>query len=328
MNKKKILSIASILIVLMAAGFIAAICIGAKNISGNVIVDSIFHYVSDDLDMQLVRDVRIPRAIATVIVGAALAVSGAAMQGVTRNPIAEPSIMGVTQGATLTVTIITVSAFSSNMFGRTIAAFMGALGSGLLILLFCMQNARNMSMSRFILMGSAVSVFFISLATIIAMIFNRSWDLAFWVAGGFRIISWNHVLLLLGSLVFIVLLILLSHRINVVNLGEDIAIGLGENPARVRTIVILIMIPLCAVCVSVAGNIAFVGLIIPHIMRKIFGNDYRLIIPFSLLGGSVLVVWSDIAARMINAPYETPIGLFTSLIGVPFFLYLVRKENG
>ncbi|MFV0393068.1 MAG: FecCD family ABC transporter permease [Coprobacillaceae bacterium] len=325
---KKVISIASILIVLIAAGSIAAICIGAKTISLDTIWDSIFHFQEGNLDMQLVRDARIPRALATIIVGAGLAIAGAAMQGVTRNPIAEPTIMGVTQGATLIAVIVIVSAMSSTLFGRTLAALVGALGSGLLILVFSMQNARNMSMSRFILMGSALSSFFISIATIIAMIFNRSWDIAFWVAGSFRVVTWSHVILLLFSIICIVILIFLSYRINIVNLGEDIAIGLGENPSRVRMIVILVIIPICAISVSVAGNIAFVGLIVPHIIRRIFGNDYRLIIPFSMLGGAALVVIADIAARMVNSPYETPIGLFTSLIGVPFFLYLVRKENG
>lgn len=327
--KKRVISVGIIMLALIAVGFTAAICMGAKDISPDLIWSGITAYNADNLDMQLVRDVRIPRALATLLVGACLGGAGAAMQGVTRNPIAEPTIMGVTQGATLAATIAIVTALGSTMAGKTGAALVGAFLSGLLVLLFSMQSARNMSLSRLLLAGTAIGTFFISMSTVIAMLFNRSWDLAFWVAGGFRTITWKHVqmLVVIGG-IFMLALLMLSRQINIVNLGEDISISLGVNPARMRLVTILCIITLCAVSVSTAGNIAFVGLIIPHIMRKTFGNDYRKIIPFSMLGGSILLGFADIAARMVNDPYETPIGLFTSLIGVPFFLYLVRKENG
>ena len=327
--KKRVISFSILLVVLIAVGFAAAICVGAKDISFAMIWRSIFSYDPDNIDMQLIRDVRIPRVLCTMLVGAFLGISGAAMQGVTRNPIAEPTIMGVTQGATLTVTIAVVSAMAGSLMQRTLAALIGAFISGMLVLLFSIRSARNMSLSRLLLAGTAIGTFFLSWSTIIGLIFNRSWDIAFWVSGGFRTASWNQVLMLLviGG-IFSIGLIAFSWRINIVNLGEDIAIGLGAKPARVRLFVVLFIIPLCAVSVSVAGNIAFVGLIIPHIMRKTFSGDYRVIIPLSMLGGSLLLCWADIAARVINAPYETPIGLFTSLMGVPFFLYLVRKENG
>lgn len=327
--KIKVITVSLILSALIAVGFTTAICVGAKNIPLDTIWLSITDYNPDIIDMQLIRDVRIPRAVCTILVGAFLGVAGAAMQGVTRNPIAEPTIMGISQGATLTVTIAVVMSVGGGMLGKSLAALAGAFVSGMLVLLFSIQSARNMSLSRLLLAGTAIGTFFISLSTMIAMIRNRSWDVAFWVAGGFRTAEWRQVwMLAAGGIIFMLILLLLSGRINIVNLGEDIAIGLGTNPGRVRFAAVLLIVPLCAVSVAAAGNIAFVGLIIPHIMRRIFGLDYRLIMPFSMLGGSLLLVWADIAARMINSPYETPIGLFTSLMGVPFFLYLVRKENG
>lgn len=309
-------------------GSFIAISFGAKQIPLQVIFDSIFHY-EEVLDMQLVRNVRIPRVICTIMVGGILGVSGAMMQGVTRNSIAEPSLMGISQGATLSVAIATAIPNFFWFGGRMTAAFIGALCSGLFVLFFSMQNARNMSLSRLLLAGTAMSTFFLSMATVIALITNQSQSLAFWVAGGFRSVSWSSVWLV-GSIggISVILAFFLSKRINLVNLGEDVAIGLGEKPARVRTYVFLLIIPMCAVSVAVAGSISFVGLIVPHVVRKLVGVDYRKIMPLSFLAGATLLVWADVAARLVNQPYETPVGLFTALIGVPFFLYMVRKERG
>lgn len=140
--------------------------------------------------------------------------------------------------------------------------------------------------------------------------------------------TWNSVMLLLivGGMTTIIALFL-APKINIVNLGEDVCIGLGENPVKIRMITLLLIIPMCAVCVAVAGNIAFVGLIVPHIIRKLLGTDYRVIMPVSFLGGAMLVIWADVLARLVNQPYETPIGLFTSLVGVPLFIWMVRKES-
>lgn len=326
-NKKKAGLLAFACSVIVAVGLIAAIAWGTKNISLNTIWDSLFHY-DGSLDMRLIRDGRLPRAIATALVGGFLGVTGAMMQGVTRNPIAEPSMMGITQGATLAIAIVSVNSSLYGLFGSTFAALLGALASGLLVLFFSMQNARNMNISRLLLAGTAMSTFFISLASAIAILNNRSQNLAFWVAGGFRTITWDSIKLLasVGTVGMLCALLLAKH-INIVSLGEDVSIGLGENPVKIRILTLLLLIPICAVCVSVSGNIAFVGLIVPSIIRRIVGVDYRLIIPVSFVMGSALVVWADIGARLINAPYETPVGLFTSLIGVPFFLWIVRKEN-
>lgn len=313
---------------MIAAGLVIAIVCGTKTISLDIIWDSLFHY-DESLDMQLIRNGRLPRAISAALVGGLLGVTGAMMQGVTRNPIAEPSMMGITQGATLAIAIVSASQSLYGLLGNTVAALTGALISGLLVLFFSMQNARNMNVSRLLLAGTALSTFFISLASAIAILTGKSQNLAFWVAGGFRGITWNSVLLLvvIGIPGMICALILAKH-INIVSLGEDVAIGLGENPVKIRMFTLLLLIPVCAVCVSVSGNIAFVGLIVPSIIRKWIGSDYRIIMPLSFLAGATLVIWSDIGAKLINAPYETPVGLFTSFIGVPFFLWMVRKENG
>ena len=326
MNKKIfILVLGSSIIAII--GLIVAICAGAKSIPLQTVWDSIFHY-EEVLDMQLVRDVRIPRAISTAFVGGILGITGAMMQGVTRNPVAEPSLMGITQGATFAIALLGMSSSLYGILGNTLAALIGAMVSGLLVLAFSMKSARNMNMSRLLLAGTALSTFFISMATVIALLTNKSQTLAFWITGGFRAVTWNSVILLLAiGGITTILALFLAPKINIVNLGEDVCIGLGENPVKIRMFTLLLIIPMCAVCVAVAGNIAFVGLIVPHIIRKIVGQDYRVIMPISFLCGATLVIWSDVLARLINQPYETPIGLFTSLVGVPLFIWMVRKES-
>ena len=326
MNKKTFILVLGCSIVAII-GLIVAICAGAKSIPLQTVWDSIFHY-EDVLDMQLVRDVRIPRAISTAFVGGLLGITGAMMQGVTRNPVAEPSLMGITQGATFAIALLGMSSSLYGLLGNTLAAFVGAIISGLLVLAFSMKSARNMNMSRLLLAGTALSTFFISMATVIALLTNKSQSLAFWITGGFRAVTWNSAMLLLivGGMTTKIALFL-APKINIVNLGEDVCIGLGENPVKIRMITLLLIIPMCAVCVAVAGNIAFVGLIVPHIIRKLLGTDYRVIMPVSFLGGAMLVIWADVLARLVNQPYETPIGLFTSLVGVPLFIWMVRKES-
>lgn len=326
MNKKAALFV-SICSVIAVLGLIIAISVGAKQISLETIWNSIFHY-EPSIDAEVVRNARIPRALCAALVGGLLGMCGAMMQGVTRNPIAEISTMGISQGATLAIAFLYLMPTLYGFVGKTLVAFVGAFLSGGLVLIFSMKNARNMNMSRLLLAGTALGTFFLSLATIIAMLTNHAQSLAFWVEGGFRSVTWNNVyLVLIVGGIGIIFAFLLAPHINIVNLGEDVAIGLGEKPSRIRLYTLLLIIPLCAVCVAVAGNIAFVGLIIPHIVRRIVGLDYRYIIPLSFLAGATLLIWSDIAARMVNQPYETPIGLFTSLLGVPFFLWLVRKET-
>lgn len=326
MNKKVVFLISTCSLFAII-GLVVAICAGAKSIPLQTVWESLFHY-EDVLEMQLVRDVRIPRAICTAFVGGLLGITGAMMQGITRNPVAEPSLMGITQGAMFAVAIVGTSSSLYGLFGNMFAALIGALISGLLVLGFSMKSARNMNLSRLLLAGTALSTFFISLATVIALLTNQSQNLAFWISGGFRATTWESVKLvsMIGG-VSTILSLLLARKINTLSLGEDVCIGLGQNPVKIRLYTLLLIIPMCAVSVAVAGNIAFIGLIVPYIVRKIVGSDYRVIMPVSFLCGATLVIWADILARLVNQPYETPIGLFTSLVGVPLFIWMVRKEG-
>jgi len=210
-----------------------------------------------------------------------------------------------------------------------IASFIGAMITGIIVLGFISKKANNSSIAKILLAGTAMSTFFISLTTIIGLLSNQSQMIGFWVSGGFRNASWaDFRLVFFVGLIGLIIAILLSPKINILNLGDDVAIGLGESPEKIRFATLMVMIPMCAAAVAVGKNIAFVGLIVPQIVRKLLGEDYRKNIPCSFLLGAVLLTYADIAARMLFDPYETPIGVFTALIGIPFFIAVARKERG
>lgn len=312
-------------IVILLLGIGLSISLGAKSISLPTVFSSIFGS-KEEVNSQIIRDIRMPRAIAAALVGAFLAVSGAIMQGITRNPIADPSIMGITQGATFTVAIAFVLQKGVGSFGLMCFSFIGASISGLLVYVLSSRSIKGVDPIKLALAGAALGTLLISLATAVAMYFNLSQQLSFWISGGLTTAKWAGVKLLSIVGVFgITASIILAPKVTILSLGEEVAIGLGEKTNIIRFIGIIVVIFLSGSAVSVAGNIAFVGLIVPQIVRSIVGPDYRYIIPCSLVIGAALLVYSDVLARMINQPYETPIGALTALIGVPFFIYLVRK---
>lgn len=317
---------------ILLIGIILSISIGSKDISLKTLADSLFLNL-DSLDSKIVRDVRLPRALAAALVGGFLAVSGAIMQGITRNPIAEPSVMGITQGATFTIAIALVlqkvlPGFAPGSFMLMIFAFLGASISGILVYFISSKSRGKVDPVKLALSGTALGTLLVSLATAIAMYFNLSQQLSFWISGGLVSAKWEGVKLLIiaGGIGFL-LAIIMAPRITILSLGEEVAIGLGQKTNLVRFISLLVVILMTGASVSVAGNIVFVGLIIPQIAKAIVGADYKYIIPSSLVLGSVLLVYSDVLSRMINPPYETPVGAITALIGVPMFIYLVRKET-
>ena len=315
-------------LLLLVLGLVLAVRLGSVHIAFSDIFNSIFNY-SETLELMLVRDVRIPRALSVLMTGGILGVTGAMIQGVTRNPIAEPSILGVSQGATLVIAIFYAAGIGITTKNVMIASFIGALITGLIVLGFISKKANNNSIAKILLAGTAMSTFFVSLTTVIGLLTNQSQMIGFWVSGGFRNATWaDFKLIFIVGIIGLIITMILSPKINILNLGDDVAIGLGESPEKIRFITLMVMIPMIAAAVAVGKNIAFVGLIIPQVVRKILGEDYRKNIPCAFLLGAVLLTYADIAARMLFNPYETPIGVFTAIIGIPFFISVARKERG
>jgi iron complex transport system permease protein len=327
-NNKNSLTLMVCGIFILIIGLFLSVSLGAARIGLSEIWDSIFRF-SDKLELILIRDVRIPRVLCVLITGGVLGTSGAMVQGVTRNPIAEPSLLGVSQGAILVVACFYAAGISITTVNVMIASSIGAVFSGMIVLGFILKRSNYNSITKILLGGTAMGTFFISLTTVVGLLSNKAQFIAFWVGGGFRNANWSEVILITTvGIPGLIIAILLSKKINVLSLGDDVAISLGQNPEKIRLITILIMIPMCAAAVAVGKNIGFVGLIVPQIVKKVIGEDYRKNIPLSFLLGAVLLTYSDILARMVFTPYEIPIGVFTSLIGVPFFIAAARKEKG
>ena len=331
MNKRNSYVLIVLGLMLLTLGIFISVSIGAKDISFSTMIDSLFTN-NGDIELKIIRDVRIPRALAGALVGGFLAVSGAIMQGITRNPIAEPSVIGITQGATFMVAVaLVLQQINPNIviggFSLMIFAFLGGGISGLFVYFLSSRSIGKVDPVKLTLAGTALGTLLISLATGACMYFNLSQQLSFWICGGFIGVKWQGVkLLLIVGVIGISLAMILSKKITILSLGDEVAIGLGENTNRTRLIALIIVILLTGASVSVAGNIIFVGLIIPQIIKKIVGVDYKYIIPCSFVMGAVLLVYSDVFSRLINPPYETPIGSLTALLGVPVFIYLIRKD--
>lgn len=332
-NKKTLACIVMVIgIMLLIFGIVMSISLGAKDIDFFTTIKSLFVF-NNDVNSKIITDVRMPRALSASLIGGFLAVAGAIMQGITRNPIAEPSIMGITQGATFMISIaLVLQKIYENLvigsFKLMIFAFIGASISGLLVYFISSRSIRKVDPIKLALAGTALGTLLISLAMGISMYFNLSKELSFWISGGLVSANWDGVKLLaiVGGSAFIGAVII-SPKITILSLGEEVAIGLGQKTNSVRFLSLIIVILLTGASVSVAGNIILVGLIVPQIAKAIVGSDYKFIIPTSMIFGSVLLVYSDIFSRMINPPYETPIGSLTALLGVPMFIYLVRKDK-
>ncbi|MBU5354305.1 FecCD family ABC transporter permease [Paenibacillus silvae] len=315
-------------ILLLVLGMALSISFGAADIQLGVVWKAVFNFNPDLTPHQIIWEIRLPRVLGGAMVGACFAVAGAIMQGMTRNPLADSGLLGLNAGAGFALAIC--FAFFPGMPYMYIIMY-SFLGAGLGVLLvygFGAASRSGLTPLRLVLAGAAVSAMLSALSEGIALYFRIGQDLAFWTAGGVAGTKWSHLQVMfpwvLGALI---VGLIISRSITLLSLGEDIAVGLGQRTGLIKLLGLIVVLILAGTAVSVVGAVGFVGLIIPHLTRKLVGVDYRWIIPCSAVMGSLLLVFSDLAARMINPPYETPIGALVALIGVPFFLYLARKER-
>ncbi|MGE7999504.1 FecCD family ABC transporter permease [Lysinibacillus sp. NPDC093190] len=303
-----------------------SISFGVADISIETIWQAIFHYSAALPEHQVIFDIRIPRVIGAALVGASFAVAGAIMQGMTRNPLVDSGLLGLNAGATFMLAIC--FAFFPNIpyIYLILWSFLGA-GLGVAIVYGIGSLSKGgLTPMRLVLVGAAVSALLGALGEGIALYFQIGQDLAFFYAGGVSATKWSNLQVLIPWLLLAFIgALILSRSITLLSLGDEIAVGLGQKVGAVKFWGLLIVLVLAGGAVSVVGAVAFVGLIVPHLTRYIVGYDYRWIIICSIVYGALLVVLADFLARIINQPYEVPIGALISLIGVPFFLYLSRK---
>lgn len=271
---------------------------------------------------------RMPRALAALFSGTAFALAGGVMQGVTRNPLADAGLLGINAGAGFLVALTAVLFPSMSNAGTILSAFFGAALAVALVYGIGIGKYKSGPI-RLILAGSAVSALLTSLSQAISLSFGLSRALSFWTAGSLSGITWQSLLLTLPWITGSGLAaLLLSGRLSVLALGEESAAGLGVNVKSVRLAGIGCVLVMAGASVSLVGGISFLGLIVPHMARFLTGGDYRRLLPISALFGGILLVLADIAARLVNAPFDTPVGALVSAIGVPLFLVLTYRKKG
>lgn len=311
------------LLFLLLSSIVIALSKGAVSISFQAIVAAFTSQRT--MDSQIIMNIRLPRTILTTLVGINLASSGAILQAVMKNPLADPHIIGISSGAGI-AGIFIMLILPQFSFLITPAAFVGALLAACCIYLLAWKN--GIRPLRIILAGVAVSSFIgAGISALLILYSDRVHGALMWMVGGFAARSWQHVYLILPYTVLgIIFILFFTRHLNVLMLGDDIARGLGLNIERTRIVLTAAAALLAASAVSVAGLLGFVGLIVPHTARLIIGSDYRFLLPASILLGGSIVTLSDTVARCAFAPIELPVGIFMSILGVPFFLFLLRRE--
>jgi len=287
-----------------------------------------FHSSASTIDQAIIWQIRLPRVILASLVGSMLALGGASYQGVFRNPLADPYLLGVAAGAGLgaTIAIVTPSSFSELL---PLAAFVGGVAAVTLTYVMGAKTARNSSSPSIILAGVAVAAIFTAIQTNVQQ--QHAADLQpvySWILGSLSVATWSDVRLILPYVVLSAV-VLLSHRrlLDVLRLGEEEALTLGVNPNRVRLIVVAAATLGTAAAVSVSGLIGFVGIIVPHLVRLTTNASYRVVMPVSLLSGASFLILADLFARMVEAPGEVPLGVVTAFIGGPFFILVLRSRR-
>lgn len=324
----KLVSILTVSLIALLASMFAAISFGAKDMTLATVWSAVMDYHPTVTAHQIIHELRLPRVIGAAVMGAAFAVAGALMQGVTRNPLADAGILGINAGSTLVVAV-SFAFFPYVPYSLLILlSFTGAVVSALFVFLLASSSTGGLTPLRLTVAGSVIAAFLHSLSSGVAIYYDLNQDLAFWYAGGVAGVKWSHLKLLVPIItVTIVWAIALGRSVSIVSLGDEVASNLGTNVNRVRILGIAAALVLAGVSVSAVGSIGFVGLVIPHISRKLAGVDYRCIIPVSALLGAILLVLADLGARMVNPPKELAIGVMVALVGVPFFLYLASRER-
>ncbi|OIB00282.1 ferrichrome ABC transporter permease [Paenibacillus sp. LC231] len=307
----------------------ASILYGAKNITMDTVWDSIFAFDSESIDHQIIVSSRLPRVVGAMLIGAFLAVSGALMQGMTRNYLASPSIMGVSDGSVFAVTLfmVFIPNASSNMY--IVSSLIGSAIGAAVVFGLAWLIPGGLSPVRLAILGTVIGTFLSGTAEALAAYFQISHNISFWYNA--RLHAMDPELIKLSipfAIVGLCLAVVLSKSITLLSLGDETAKGLGVNTWLIKALAMVAVVILTGVSVALAGKVAFVGLIIPHIARFLSGSDYRWIVPVSGVLGGMFLALCDILARFVNYPFETPVGVITSLIGVPFFLYLIKTRGG
>lgn len=321
--------ILAVSLILLGILLFISITVGAADLTLGMIKDALFHFEADNAKHLLLREMRIPRALAGALIGAALAVAGAIMQGMTKNPLADSGLMGLSSGAGLFLAVALVYLNGITYSQTVLLTFLGAAVGAVCVQIISGLVPGGNSAMKLVLAGAAVSTLFSAISQAIAISANASQNIMFWTMGNVSGTSWGQLKIAAPLILLCILIaIMIARRISILNMGEEMAVGIGVNTKHTRRIGNLLVIILSGTSFAVSGSITFVGIMIPHFVRFLVGPDYRLIIPLSAVQGALLVVLADILAKTIDSPTEIPLGAVISLVGVPVFLYYAHRERG
>ncbi|GAB2559953.1 FecCD family ABC transporter permease [Gracilibacillus alcaliphilus] len=284
------------------------------------------------VEANIVLELRLPRVLLGMIVGASLSITGVTLQALVRNQLADPFILGVSSGASAAATLgMLFGVFSFlGVYSLSISAFLGSFIVISLVYMLSKVNGR-VNITQLLLSGVAISLIMEAITRFITLSAPNALGIhnaTFWMAGSLAGAKWAYLTLPLLVMMVCIIILLIHHRaLNSLLLGDETAETLGFQVRFIQKLLIIIASLLAGVTIAVSGAIGFVGLMVPHITRLLVGSDHKKVLPISAIIGGILVVWTDVAARLIIAPEELPIGVLTALIGGPFFIWLLRRKN-
>jgi iron complex transport system permease protein len=313
---------------ILTALLVASVLFGAKGYSLHTLVEAYSSFNGGNEHL-ILRTSRVPRALIAAVVGASLAVAGALMQALTRNPLASPSLFGINAGAGLAIVIAVAWFSAATMTQYMWFAFIGAALTSASVYLLGAAGSGGAAPVNLTLAGAAIAAFAASLTSGILLGNNKAFDqVLFWLVGSVA----DRELSMLGAVLpyvaaGMIVAFSIGRPLNILAMGDDVAASLGQNTALVKLAVAASVVVLAGGSVAVAGPISFVGIVIPHIARSLVGTDHRWLLPYCAVLGGILLVGADIASRFILMPSEVPVGALTALIGVPFFVVLARRDR-
>jgi iron complex transport system permease protein len=306
-----------------------SLAFGAKSIPLSHVWDSIFHYDSTLNDHLIVRSLRVPRTIVGLLVGMALGLGGAVMQGVVRNPLADPGLLGINAGAALAV-VCGISFFGlASLISYVWFAFVGAAVTSVVVYVLGSMGRGGATPTKLALAGAAITAMLGSLTTAVLLTDQSTLDtFRFWAVGSLAgrkpEIAWQVApFIIVGA----VIALSCGPILNALALGDDVARSLGQKVVTARILAAVAIMLLCGGATAAAGPLGFVGLVVPHIARVITGPDYRWVLPYSMLIAPILLLGSDVVGRLVVRPGELQVGIVTALIGAPAFIFLVRRRK-
>lgn len=333
-------SILFFLVAILVISIIFSMTLGSANVPPLAALKALLSHLpgwthfgsqSDPSVDAIIMQIRFPRVMLALFVGASLAVAGAALQGLLRNPLAEPYTIGVASGAAVgsaLVLIIFKQGTFLGVMGLPLAAFLGALLTGVLVYRLARVNG-YLSVETLILSGVIMNSFMSAILSYLLTVAGENiHQIIFWMMGNLTLRGSEYFIYTLPYLAFgIVIMCIYGRDLNVLSFGEETAGQLGVAVERTKRVILLLATLLTGVAVSLAGTIGFVGLIVPHLVRLVLGPDHRILIPVSAVAGGIFLIWADTVARTIVAPVELPVGVITAFLGAPFFVYLLRTRK-